>query len=383
MRESEEIMIPFNKATISGKEEEYIQQVISSGDTSSGGIFTDKCLDYLKFHYGFKNPYLTTSCTSALEMAALLIDIRPGDEVILPSFTFVSTANAFKLRGAQLIFVDSKKSHPNIDENLVEELITIRTKAIVVVHYAGVACEMEKLDAICKRHNLFLIEDAAQAIDGHYKNKSLGTLSDISTFSFHATKNINCGEGGCINIQNPSLFTKAETIAQMGTNRLAFLSKKVDYYQWVSLGYSIMPSEINAAMLFAQLENLETIQRKRVELWNAYYSRLNRLSIPIEVPIIPDNSSNNAHIFYILLESEEVRSELISFLHTEKIQAQFHYRSLHKSEYFKNYHDERLLNNSDRFSNCLLRLPLFNDLKLDDIRRVVHSVERFFSRNGN
>ena len=271
------MQIPFNKPYMTGKETQYIEQAVNSGKISGNGLFTKKCQDFFENKYGFIKCLLTTSCTDALEMAAILLNIKQGDEVIMPSFTFVSTANAFVLRGAKIIFADSKKDHPNIDENLLESLITPKTKAIVVVHYAGVACEMDTIMSLAKKHNIYVVEDAAQAIDSFYKGKPLGSIGHLSAFSFHETKNIQCGEGGMLAINDEQFKERAEIIWEKGTNRSAFFRGEVNKYGWVDIGSSFLPSEISAAFLWAQLESLDKIQNKRKEIYKHYQNELKSL----------------------------------------------------------------------------------------------------------
>lgn len=359
----------FNKPCIIGNELDYIKQAVQSEKISGDGIFTKKCHAFFESRYGFKKSLLTTSCTDALEMSAILCDIQPGDEVIAPSYTFVSTVNAFVLRGAKIIFVDSKVDSPNIDENAIEPLITSKTKAIVLVHYAGISCDMDTIVSIAKKHNLFVIEDAAQAIESFYKKKPLGSLGDLGTFSFHETKNIISGEGGLLTINNERFIKRAEIIREKGTNRSAFFRGEVDKYGWIDIGSSFLPSDIIAAYLFAQLEHLETIQSKRIALWKRYYINLQDLQKNeiLQLPIIPDYATNNGHLFYILCRSLEERTSLIEYLKQKDINAVFHYLSLHKSEFFKNKHDKRELPNSDNFSDTLLRLPMYYELTIDEV----------------
>jgi dTDP-4-amino-4,6-dideoxygalactose transaminase len=325
---------------------------------------------------------LTTSCTDALEMSAILANIQAGDEVIVPSYTFVSTANAFVLRGAHIVFADSRADHPGIDEDSVESLITSRTKAIVVVHYAGVACDMDKINAIAARHNLFVIEDAAQAIDSYYKDRPLGTLGHMSAFSFHETKNIQCGEGGLLAINDEQFAQRAEIIREKGTNRSAFFRGEVDKYGWVDVGSSFLPSEIVAAFLYAQLENLQTIQSRRKNIWNQYDQALQILSAEgkLKLPFIPDFASNNAHMFYVLTENLQQRSELIEFMKAKGSFPVFHYLSLHKSPYYTEKHQGNEMPHSDRYMDTLLRLPLFVDMTDEDAQRVTDSILGFFAK---
>ena len=323
--------IPYNKPYLTGKETDYITQAVYSGKISGNGDFTKKCHAFFQEKYGFQNCLLTNSCTDALEMTALLLDLQPEDEVIMPSYTFVSTANAYMLRGAKIVFADSLPNHPNIDPSKIEDLITPKTRAIVAVHYAGMACEMDELLAISKKHNIALIEDAAQAIDTTYKGKPLGGIGDMSTFSFHETKNIISGEGGMLVINNQKYKKRAEILWEKGTNRAAFFRGEVAKYNWVDLGSSYLPSEVTAAFLYAQLENLDDIERRRREVWNRYKENLNTT---VDTISIPENSTNNAHIFYVLCKDLEERTALINHLKANDILAVFHYLPLHQSEFY-------------------------------------------------
>lgn len=364
-------MIPFNKPFLTGKEMHYIYQAVHAGKLSGNGKFTKKCQEFFTEKYAFKKCLLTTSCTDALEMAAILSNIGPGDEVILPSYTFVSTAQAFIRQGAKVIFADSNDENPNIDVDKIESLITSKTKAIVPVHYAGVSCDMDKIMELAKKYKLIVIEDAAQAIDSYYKGKPLGSIGDFGCFSFHETKNIISGEGGMIVINNEIDFKRAEIIWEKGTNRAEFFRGEVNKYGWVDVGSSFLPSEIIAAFLFAQLENLDNIQSKRNEIWNKYYLTLNNInSNYFNLPIIPDYATNNSHMFYLNCKSEENRIEIIDILKNNNISAVFHYISLHKSDFYKSQHDGRILSNSDHYTNCILRLPLFYEMTLDEVDSV-------------
>lgn len=324
---------------------------------------------------------LTTSCTDALEACAILLEIKEGDEVIVPSYTFVSTVNAFVLRGAKIIFADSNPDTANIDVNKIESLITSRTKAIVPVHYAGVACDMDSINAIAAKHNLYVVEDAAQAIDSFYKGKPLGSLGHLSAFSFHDTKNIISGEGGMLVINDERFEKRAEIIREKGTNRSAFFRGEVDKYGWVDVGSSFLPSEVTAAMLLAQLESIDKIQTRRKEIWNRYYSLLKPIEEKgfLKLPVIPDYATNNAHMFFIVLNNLETRSKLIDHLKKNNISAVFHYISLHASAYYANKHDGRALPVSDMLTNQLLRLPMFYDLKNDEVDFICQKITDFFT----
>ena len=361
-------MIPFNKPYLTGNETAYIEEAVKSGKISGNGIFTKKCQHFFESNYGIKKALLTTSCTDALEMAAILIDIKEGDEVIMPSYTFVSTANAFVLRGAKIVFVDSKKDHPNMDETKLEALITTKTKAIVPVHYAGVACEMDSIMDLAKKYNLYVIEDAAQAIDSYYigrtGKKALGSIGHLAAFSFHETKNIISGEGGLLAINDEQFSNRAEIIWEKGTNRSSFFRGEVDKYGWVDIGSSFLPSEIIAAFLWAQLENLENIQQRRIAHWNRYNEALSKWAAEnaVELPKVPSYATNNGHMFYLVCENSEQRTALIQHLKNNGILAVFHYLSLHTSPYYIKSHDDRMLAESDFFSDCLVRLPLYFEL---------------------
>lgn len=374
-------IISFNKPFLSGMELKFIQQAVSSKKISGDGLFTNKCHTYFQERFGFPKTLLTTSCTDALEMAAILLDIQPGDEIIAPSYTFVSTVNAFVLRGAKIIFADSSDNSPNMDVNLVESLITPKTKAIVPVHYAGIACDMDSLIALAAKYGLHIVEDAAQAIDSYYKGKVLGSFGSLAAFSFHETKNIISGEGGMLVINDKQFEGRAEIIREKGTNRSAFFRGEVDKYNWVDVGSSFLPSDIIAAFLYAQLEQLDTIQLKRKYIWEYYYNTL----IPLQekghfkMPFIPDYATNNAHMFYLVCNSIEERTELIQHLRNQNIYAVFHYLSLHKSEYYNDKHDGRELIWADHYTDCLVRLPFYYELSDADLVHVTSAIISFYS----
>jgi dTDP-4-amino-4,6-dideoxygalactose transaminase len=381
-------MIPFNKPYLTGKEGHYIYQAVLSGKISGDGVFTKKCHQWFEQTYGFKKVLLTTSCTDALEMAAILIDIQPGDEVIMPSYTFVSTSNAFVLRGAKIVFADSRKDHPGIDERSIEALITPKTKAIVPVHYAGVACDMDIIMDLAAKHNLFVVEDAAQAVDAYFTGKDgikkpLGSIGHLAAFSFHETKNIMSGEGGLLAINDERFINRAEIIREKGTNRSAFFRGEVDKYNWVDVGSSFLPSDIIAAFLFAQLENLQDIQAKRKAIWQKYYYQLQDLQTQgkLKLPTLPDFASNNAHMFYILLPDLATRTSLITYLKDKGILSVFHYLSLHKSAFYEAKHDGRILPKSDYYTDTLLRLPLFFELTNEQIDMISNEIKSFFNQN--
>lgn len=368
--------IPFNKPFITGKEVHYIYDAVASGHISGNGKYTKMCHNYLEERWGFKKTLLTSSCTDALEMCALLLNIQPGDEVIIPSYTFVSTALAFVRQGAKIVFAESRVDHPGIDENLIESLITERTKVIVPVHYAGVACNMDLIMKIANKYNLFVVEDAAQAIDSYYTGldgikRPLGSIGHLAAFSFHETKNIQSGEGGFLAINDERFIKRAEILWEKGTNRAEFFRGEVNKYGWVDIGSSFLPSEITAAFLWAQLQEIDKIQSKRISIWNNYFSILSNLpSENYTLPVIPNYATNNGHMFYIVCKTVDIRSKLISMLKEESVFAVFHYLSLHKSDFYKSQHDDRDLLESDRFSDTLLRLPLFYDLNLEDVMKV-------------
>lgn len=373
-------MIPFNKPYLTGKETQYIEDAVKSGKISGNGYFTQKCQSFFETKYGFKKTLLTTSCTDALEMCAILANIEVGDEVIVPSYTFVSTALAFVRQGANIVFAYSCENNPNIDATRIESLITKRTKAIVVVHYAGIACDMDAIMAIANKYNLLVIEDAAQAIDSYYKGMPLGSIGHLAAFSFHETKNIISGEGGMLAINDEQFVKRAEIIWEKGTNRAEFFRGEVNKYGWIDTGSSFLPSEIIAAFLWAQIENLEDIQAKRKDIWNAYYQALKPLkSKGVGLPTIPDYATNNAHMFYLVCNSLEERSKLISYLKANEIHAVFHYLSLHKSPFYKDKYKGLELSNADLFTDRLLRLPLFYELSQKDHKHIIKTILKFYS----
>jgi dTDP-4-amino-4,6-dideoxygalactose transaminase len=382
-------MIPFNKPYFTGKETQYIEQAVHSGKISGNGEFTKKCQMFFEQKYGFKKCLLTTSCTDALEMCAILIDIQPDDEIIVPSYTFVSTALAFVRQGAKIVFADSQMNHPNIDADNIELLITSKTKAIVIVHYAGMACDMNKIIQIADKYNLIVIEDAAQAIDSFYTGKAgnestcinqkpLGSIGHLSAFSFHETKNIVSGEGGMLVINDEQFIRRAEIIWEKGTNRAEFFRGEINKYGWVDTGSSFLPSEIIAAFLWAQIEYLDDIQAKRKKIWNTYFEELRTAAEKgfFSLPEIPSYATNNGHMFYLVCNSLEDRTKLIAHLKDNGVLAVFHYLGLHTSDYYKNKHDGRVLKNCDKFTDCLFRLPLFYELKQNDIKYICDIIKR-------
>ncbi len=363
---------------------------------SGNGTFTKRCQAWFEQRYGFRKTLLTSSGTDALEMCAMLCNLQPGDEVIVPSYTFVSTALAFLREGAKVVFADSMKRNPNIDAETLEALITPRTRVIVPVHYAGIACDMDAIMAVAKKHNLLVVEDAAQAIDSYYKSKienqksqitnhkypmPLGSIGHMAAFSFHETKNITAGgEGGLLVVNDERFVRRAEIIWEKGTNRAEFFRGEVNKYGWVDMGSSFLPSEVNAAFLWAQLENLDAIQSKRKYLWDTYYKRLKPLADKhfFSLPDIPDYATNNAHMFYLVLPSLEERTAFIKYLKDNGVGAVFHYLSLHSSEYYKSRHDGRELPNCDRYADCLVRLPLFYDLTIEQVHLICDLIHAYY-----
>ena len=368
--------IPFNKPYLTGKEMHYIYQAVYSGKISGNGLFTQKCQQFFQDQYGFKKALLTTSCTDALEMCALLANIQPGDEVIMPSYTFVSTALAFVRQGAKIIFADSGAFHPGINEDALEALITPKTKAIVPVHYAGVACDMDKIMALANKYNLLVIEDAAQAIESFYKGKPLGSIGHMAAFSFHETKNINSGEGGLLAINDERFTSRSEIIWEKGTNRAEFFRGAVNKYGWVDIGSSFLPSEIIAAYLWAQLENITDIQNKRIQIWQQYYNGLKDWAAAnmVNLPFIPEYASNNGHMFYLVCNSLQQRTDLINRLKQQDILSVFHYLSLHKSPFYQDQYKGPELPESDRYTDCLVRLPLYYELTKEQIETIIATI---------
>lgn len=379
-------MIPFNKPHITGRELEFISDAVACGHISGNGKYTKRCQQWVENQWGFHKCLLTTSCTDALEMAAILLDIQPGDEVIMPSFTFVSTALAFVRQGAKIVFADSRTDHPGMDEKSLEKLITKRTRAIVAVHYAGVATDMKLLMEIANRYQIPVVEDAAQAIDSYYVsqagNQALGSFGVLSAFSFHETKNIQSGEGGMLVINDPKLVKRAEIIWEKGTNRAEFFRGEVNKYGWVDTGSSFLPADTIAAFLYAQLLDIKSIQTKRIELWNNYLRFFNAWNCGrIKLPAIPDFATNNGHMFYILLEKFELRQKLIQHLKANDVLAVFHYLPLHDSPYYAAKHDGRELPNAEYFADHLLRLPLFFELTFEQQQHIFSLISEFIKRN--
>ena len=373
-------MIPFNKPFLTGKETLYIEQAVQSGKISGNGMFTQQCQTFFENQYGFKKALLTTSCTDALEMCALLIDCGHDDEIIVPSYTFVSTALAFVRQGAKIVFADSEERNPNLDVSKIETLITPKTKAIVVVHYAGVAVDMDAVMQLAQKYNLVVIEDAAQAIDSYYKGKPLGSIGHLAAFSFHETKNVIAGEGGLLAINDEKYVERAEIMWEKGTNRASFFRGEINKYGWVDTGSSFLPSEIIAAFLWAQLENLTAIQTKRKDIWNTYYNAFQNLEQQqkLKLPQIPSYASNNAHMFYLVCDSLATRSALIAHLKSKDIHAVFHYLSLNKSEFYLQNNEEMTLKNADHFTDTLVRLPFYYDLNKEEQQKVIQAIHDFY-----
>lgn len=393
-------MIPFNKPFLTGKETEYISQAVADGKLSGNGAYTKKCQEFFEKRYGFGKALMTTSCTDALEMAAILSGVKPGDEVIVPSYTFVSSALAFVRQGCRIVFADSCTDNPNIDPGKIESLVTERTRVIVPVHYAGVACDMDRIMDIAHRHDLIVVEDAAQAVDSFYKGRPLGSIGHMGCFSFHETKNIIAGEGGLLTINDPRFVRRSEIIWEKGTNRSEFFRGEVNKYGWVDTGSSFLPSELVSAFLWAQIENLEAVQARRKAIWEQYREGLAPLAERgfMTLPDIPDYATNNAHMFYIVCRSLQERTQLIKHLKDNGILAVFHYLSLHRSAFYTSHPehrpasldktvpdgDERVvvgldLPNCDHFADCLLRLPMFYELTDAQQAFIIDNVNEFFA----
>lgn len=372
-------MIHFNKPFLIENELNYIKDAVDKGVLRGDGIYTKKCHELLEEKLGCKKALLTHSCTAALEMAAILLDIQAGDEIIMPSYTFVSTANAFVLRGGVPVFVDIRPDTLNIDENLIEAAITDKTKAICVVHYAGVSCEMDKILEIAKKHNLYVVEDAAQALSSTYKGKQLGTIGDLACFSFHETKNVISGEGGALVINNEKFIERAEIIREKGTNRSKFFRGQVDKYTWVDIGSSFLPSDMIAAFLYSQLENIDKINKKRIEIWHKYDEFFKQYDNIIRRPIIHDDCEHNAHMYYILFKNLDVRTKFIDFMKQNQISTVFHYIPLHSSpagmKYCKTIGKMDVTNN---ISDTLVRLPMFYELSKMDMDKIFSLCTEFF-----
>ena len=375
-------MLPFNKPFLTGKETEFLEKAFLEGKFSGNGYFTKKCHEFFKDYFGFEHCFLTNSATAALEMAALLCGIEKEDEVIIPSYTFVSTATPFASRGAKIIFCDSENSSPNMDVELLERLITPKTKAIVTVHYAGMACDMEAIMNLATKHNLYVIEDAAHSITSSYKNTFLGSMGHCAAFSFHETKNISSGQGGMLVINDSTLIERAKIVWEKGTNRDEMDNGKATKYEWVDLGSNFYPSEITAALLYSQLLSLEHIQFKRKQIWEKYYSNLALLENEgkIQLPTLKSYQSNNYHIFYLVSKTITERDALINYLKQNDVLAVFHYMCLHKSPYIKgitDFQDE--LPNAEKYANTLVRLPIFVDLELNQVEKISELIISFYN----
>ena len=383
-------MINFNQPHLTGKEAHYMYEAVYAGKLSGNGRFTKACQAWFEQRYGFRKALLTTSGTDALEMCAMLCGLQPGDEVIVPSYTFVSTALAFLREGVKVVFADSMKRNPNIDATTLEALITPRTKVIVPVHYAGVACDMDAIMAVAEKHHLLVVEDAAQAVDSYYQSpitnhqSPLGSIGHLAAFSFHETKNITAGgEGGLLVVNDERFVRRAEIIWEKGTNRAEFFRGEVNKYGWVDIGSSFLPSEVNAAFLWAQLENIDEIQRKRKDLWNRYHELLQPLADQgcFALPDIPDYATNNGHMFYIVLPDLEQRTNLLAYLKANGVGAVFHYLSLHSSTYYAPRHDGRSLPECDRYADCLVRLPLFYDLAPEQVDYICATIATYYQQH--
>lgn len=378
-------MIPFNKQNLFGKELEYIKDAFENGKVSGDGKYTKLCSAFMENVFSANKVLLTTSGTHALELAALLLDLEPGDEVIMPSYTFVSTVNAVILRGAVPVFCDIRKDNLNIDETKIESLITEKTRAIIPVHYAGVACEMDSIMDLADKYNLFVIEDAAQGVNAKYKGRYLGTIGHLGCYSFHETKNYSMGEGGAIVINDKSFRERAEIIREKGTNRSKFFRGEVDKYTWVDLGSSYLPSDINAAVLWCQLEHLDEIQEKRMEIFETYFKGLLDLqnSGKLRLPVINSFAEHNAHMFYVLLNSEEERDSLMKFLKENGVHSVFHYIPLHTGSFYEKNFGSVSLPVTEILSARLLRLPVYYDLDLESVTRICNLVSRYFFERSN
>ena len=375
-------MIPFNRPALTGGEKKYLEQVLAGHKYSGDGIFNKKCCHWFELHSHAKKAFLTTSCTHALELSALLLGIENGDEIIMPSFTFSSTANAFALRGAKIVFIDVRPDTMNMDETLVEEAITAKTKALVPVHYAGVACEMDKIMSLAEKYGLYVIEDAAQGVMSKYKGRFLGTIGHLGCYSFHETKNYQCGEGGALLVNDDRLIERAEILREKGTNRSQFFRGEVDKYSWIDLGSSYLLGELSAAFLYAQLEQAEAINRDRLRSWHMYYKGLENLQIKglLELPFVPPNCEYNGHIFYLKARDREERDALIKHLKNNGIMSIFHYVPLHSSRAGNKYgRFQGEDKNTTAESEKLLRLPIYYGLKELDLKYVVETIIDFYN----
>lgn len=377
-------MIPFNKPYLPLGSFRFMIRGALAGTIAGNGRYTKRCQTFFEERFGFRKTLMTTSCSDALEMAALLCRIEPGDEVIMPAFTFMSTANAFLLRGAKVVFTDTLPGFPNIDPDGIEPLITPRTRAIVVVHYSGIACDMDRIMELANRHRLLVVEDAAHAIDSFYKGKPLGSIGQFGTFSFHETKNIISGEGGLLIINREEYMKRAEIIWEKGTNRAAFYRGEIDKYGWVDIGSSFLPSDAVSAFLYSQLQRFDRIQSRRKKIWHQYHEALKETEAGgfVKRPEIPDYATVNGNMFFVTVATRKIRDELLGFLRSKGIHAVFHYLPLHSAPYFQGSHDGRPLPHTDRFSDTIVRLPFYNTLGHKDILKVVAQIERFFMTRG-
>jgi len=376
-------MIPFNKAVCLPETLEYIEDVLNLGDIAGDGKYTKLCSDWIEKNFKAKKALLTTSCTAALEMAAILLDIRPGDEVVMPSYTFVTTANAFVMHGAKIVFVDIRPDTMNIDETLIEGAITEKTKAIVVVHYAGVSCEMSIIKEIADKYHLPIVEDAAQGVMSTYNKKALGTIGSLGCYSFHETKNYTMGEGGALIINDEKYIERAEIIREKGTNRTRFYRGEVDKYTWVDIGSSFLPSEINASYLYPQLEQAEEINKNRLQTWNYFYDTFKRYSSDetLELPKVPDICRHNGHMFYLKLKNVEIRTQYIHYMKMEKINCVFHYVPLHSSEggkRFSRFYGEDIYTTKE--SERLVRLPMYYGMTEQEKEEIVKKSLKFIEK---
>jgi dTDP-4-amino-4,6-dideoxygalactose transaminase len=372
--------IPFNRPYFTGNEIDMMIKAARAGQISGNGLYTQKCHRLLEKTFGFRKVLLTTSCTDALEMAALLSRVGPGDEVIIPSYTFVSTANAFALRGAKITFADSSPLNPNIEAGQVEALITPKTRVIALVHYAGIACDMDRIMELAKKYNLLVVEDAAHAIDSYFKGKALGGIGNLGTFSYHETKNIMSGEGGALIVNDKALAERADIIWEKGTNRVAFKRGEVSKYEWVDLGSSFLPSEVISGILYAQLKEIKKIQKRRKEIWHRYNDLLKPLETGgfIKLPHVPDYATVNGHIFYIETSCLDERNKLLKFLNRNKIHAVFHYLPLHASPYYRDKHDGRELPNALHYADTVIRLPFYFELLDSQVEYITGKIKKFF-----
>ena len=371
-------MIPFNKPYCSGRELKYIEDVCHSTTMSGNGQFTKKCHNFFEEKYGFKKCLLATSGTDALEMCAMLCGLNPGDEVIIPSYTFVSTALAFLREGAKVVFADSSPVNPNCEAANIEPLITNKTKVIAVVHYAGVACDLDAIMALAEKYNLLVVEDAAHSVDSFYKGRPLGGIGHLGAFSLHETTNISSGEGGMLVVSDDRGMRRAEIIWEKGTNRAEFYRGMVNKYGWCDMGSSFLPSEFNAAYLWAQLEQMDDIQNKRKHIWKMYDEGFRGKIDPlIQLPVVPDYATNNAHMYYMVCPSLEYRTKFMGYLKENGIQTTFHYLPLHSSAYYHDKHDGRVLPNCDKYGDCLVRLPLFYELSDEDVNYIIEKIAKY------